>query len=63
VSDPVIRPTYANAGARAYDEVLPAGDSARYSVKLPNGARFTMLKPGNAEGCEMSMKYKTERAQ
>lgn len=45
--------TYANSGSRAYDRILPCNsDCARYTVNLPSGARFTMLKPGNAEGCE-----------
>jgi hypothetical protein len=56
MSNKVTKPTYANAGSHAYDKVSPCtGDSARYSVKLPSGARFTMLKPGNAVGCEVKM--------
>lgn len=58
----VTRPTYANSGARAYDKPFPCtGDSARYSLKLPSGARFTMLKPGNAVGCEIKMIGGTRR--
>lgn len=55
MSDPVYRPTYANSGALAY-ELPPAGESALYTVALHNGARFTMLKPGNAERCNTNMR-------
>jgi hypothetical protein len=56
MSDAVIRSTYANSGSRAYDRVIPDGEGVRYSVALPSGARFTMLKAGNAEGCEITLR-------
>lgn len=62
MSSEVITPNWANSGSRAYDRVLPCnGDGVRYSVALPSGARFTMLKPGNAKGCEIKITIGKQR--